>query len=61
MYSREIKWQMKKVYVCAKCRETLREELKNKYPIMVETLKFKISDLEIKEKSYAYLCKNCAT
>tara|TARA_A100001011_G_scaffold398815_1_gene504645 strand:+ start:26 stop:184 length:159 start_codon:yes stop_codon:yes gene_type:complete len=52
---------MKKIYVCAKCRKILREELKNKYPIMVETVKFKISDLEIKEKSYAYLCKNCAT
>ena len=52
---------MKKIYVCAKCRKILREELKNKYPIMVETIKFKISDLEIKEKSYAYLCKNSAT
>ena len=52
---------MNKVYVCSKCRKRLKEENKNNYPIMVETIKFKISDLEIKEKSYAYLCKNCAT
>ncbi len=52
---------MRMIYVCSRCRKGLKEENKNDYPIMVETIKFKISGMEIKEKSYAYLCKNCAT
>ena len=37
---------MKKIYVCAKCRKILREELKNKYPITPDEITLLCRELD---------------